>query len=586
MATNTTSSYLNRKTPGVYITEIQPFGASIIGVATAIPVFIGYTEFASDPVSGAALYNTPVALSSMADFTTYFGGAAAQPYAVAPAPATATPAFGAEYTDVNPDPDGVPFMVKSIGFSLTPVAPSSRFNLFWQMRLFFANGGGQCYVVSVGSYWVNQSPVAAPDPVPETWLTGAIRAGDPDSTSPIPGLLVGLKAAGQIVGPTMTVIPEACQLGQNDYAAVVQAMLAQAGTLQDRMAILDLPGALEGATVADLQAAQANLWTAIAPQVANFSYGCVYAPALNATVVTTDDVLFTRLRAAPPADNRVINNILTTQAYADYAGAQLGSVQAAIAAAFPLTAVGVSDNTAQYSGDASAYPPPTAQTPATLAQWRQTLTTLLNGALPVFAQIQGLIAADMNIAPPSAALAGLWTTNDAQTGIWNAPANVAVAAIADPLCPITDAQQGGFNLPLNGQAIDIVRYQPNRGSVVWGARTLDGNSGDCRYIQVRRTLIYIEQSIKTGLGAYVFAANENSTWVAVTTAISNFLTGLWQQGGLLGDKASDAFTVACGLGSTMTGQDILDGKMKVAVTVQMIHPAEFITLNFTQTMGS
>jgi Bacteriophage tail sheath protein len=66
--------------------------------------------------------------------------------------------------------------------------------------------------------------------------------------------------------------------------------------------------------------------------------------------------------------------------------------------------------------------------------------------------------------------------------------------------------------------------------------------------------------------------------------VSSFLQGLWSQGGLMGAKASDAFTVQCGLGSTMTGQDILNGYMIVQVTLQMIRPAEFIELTFKQKM--
>jgi phage tail sheath protein FI len=120
--------------------------------------------------------------------------------------------------------------------------------------------------------------------------------------------------------------------------------------------------------------------------------------------------------------------------------------------------------------------------------------------------------------------------------------------------------------------------------VVWGARTLDANSLDWRYIQVRRTLVYIETSIKTALNQFVFAANDGKTWVAATAMVSGFLQGLWSQGGLMGDKASDAFTVQCGLGSTMTGMDILNGYMIVQVTLQMIHPAEFIELTFKQKM--
>ncbi|MES2442414.1 MAG: phage tail sheath C-terminal domain-containing protein [Pseudomonadota bacterium] len=600
-----TSSYLNRTTPGVYITEIDAFGTSIVGVATAVPIFIGYTQFAGDPSTGASLYNTPVSLSSMAEFTSYFGGSALQSYAVAvvpPAPtpdssgntaAAVSPAFVANYTTSadgsTPPASGASYTVASTGFTLSATAlpgEPNQFNLYWQMLLFYANGGGNCYVVSVGSYWANEFPTSAPNPVPADWFAGSISAGSMANTPPTAGLLVGINAAGYAIGPTMTVVPEACLLDQADYATVVQAMLSQASSLQDRVAILDLPNCLNASTYDELLTCQTNLGLAIAPQAASVSYGVAYAPAVNTSVVNTGDILFTNLVATGDGDNSVINNILTTQANSLYGGAQLETIQGAIAAAFPLGATFGTTNTQQYSVDDSSYPVPTADTAAALSQWQLSLDNLLLNALPIFQQIEQQIANTMNVAPPSGLLAGVWTKSDVQSGVWNAPANIALASVNSPLYSMSDTEQSGFNVPTNGQAIDILRAQPSRGTVVWGARTLDGNSNDYRYVQVRRTLIYVEQSIKTALQAYVFAANDATTWSTVTSAVSSFLTGLWQQGGLMGSKASDAFTVSCGLGTTMTSQNILDGYMIVAVTLQMIHPAEFIELTFTQTMGS
>ena len=195
-----------------------------------------------------------------------------------------------------------------------------------------------------------------------------------------------------------------------------------------------------------------------------------------------------------------------------------------------------------------------------------------------------LVADYLNVQPPSGALAGVWTANDLQVGVWNAPANVALASVVAPLCPMTDSEQEAFNAPVNGMAVNILRTQPSRGTVVWGARTMDGNSLDYRYLQVRRTLLYVDQSIKVALQHYVFAANDSGTWTSVIASISTFLTGLWQAGGLMGGTPSEAFTVQCGVPTTMTGLDVLNGYMIVAVTVQMVHPAEFIELTFKQTM--
>jgi hypothetical protein len=589
-----TSKYLNRTTPNVYITEIDAFGTSIVGVPTGVPVFIGYTQFAGDPVTGKSLYNQAVQISSMTEFTTYFGGPATQAFSITQTPGVPspsgsasgtlavapTPSFSAYYTPSSssaaPSGGASPTPVMR-GFTLSPAAGGSQFNLYWQMRLFFANGGGNCYIVSAGSYWSGEFPVVATDPTVEGWTNNSIALGDTTQPS-LGGLLVGLNAAGYAKGPTMIVIPEGCQLGTDDYGTLVQAMLLQAQSLQDRVAILDLPGCMTASTFDALTACQNALWVAIAPQIASASYGAAYGPALNTSIVSKNDILFTNLQNGDAAgDNSLINNILTTQAVMLYKGAQLTSVQQAIAAAFPLT--GVTTNSPGASGD-----PGTVVSTGSTAQLA--LDNLLLNALPVFAQIEQQIADSMNIAPPSGAIAGVWNKSDVQSGVWNAPANIALASVTSPLYDMSDGEQGGFNVPTNGQAIDIIRAQPGRGNVVWGARTLDGNSQDYRYIQVRRTLIYIEQTIKLALQSYVFAANDALTWTNVTSSISAFLTGLWQQGGLMGAKSSDAFTVNCGLGSTMTAQDVLNGYMVVAVTLQMIHPAEFIELTFTQTMGS
>jgi phage tail sheath protein FI len=212
------------------------------------------------------------------------------------------------------------------------------------------------------------------------------------------------------------------------------------------------------------------------------------------------------------------------------------------------------------------------------------LNLKLSDAIPAYQAWQDALLRKLNVLPPSGGMAGIFTASDATRGVWNAPANMAMSAVTSCAVNLNDAQQGALNTPLDGKAIDVIRDFVNRGTVVWGARTLDGNSNDWRYIQVRRTIVYIEQSIKGALQPFTFAPNDAQTWVAVTAMISNFLQNVWTQGGLMGDKASDAYTVRCGLGSTMTGQDILNGTMLVQVTLQMVRPAEFIELIFKQEM--
>jgi hypothetical protein len=159
-----------------------------------------------------------------------------------------------------------------------------------------------------------------------------------------------------------------------------------------------------------------------------------------------------------------------------------------------------------------------------------------------------------------------------------------MSAVIAPTLAINSKMQEDLNAPLDGKAVDVIRAFPGRGTIVWGARTLLGNSPDWRYIQVRRTVIYIEQSIKAAMQPFVFAANDGKTWSTVVSAVSGFLQQTWSQGGLFGSTPQQAFSVECGLGSTMTAQDILDGYMIVQVRLQLIRPAEFIILNFKQSM--
>jgi hypothetical protein len=97
-------------------------------------------------------------------------------------------------------------------------------------------------------------------------------------------------------------------------------------------------------------------------------------------------------------------------------------------------------------------------------------------------------------------------------------------------------------------------------------------------------MIMLEQSIKFACEPYVFRPNDSNTWLAVRTMISNFLRNQWQSGALVGSSEAEAYAVDCGLGATMTPQDVLDGYMKVSVKVAISRPAEFIVISFQQKM--
>jgi hypothetical protein len=168
--------------------------------------------------------------------------------------------------------------------------------------------------------------------------------------------------------------------------------------------------------------------------------------------------------------------------------------------------------------------------------------------------------------------------------VWKAPANVSLNSVTSPTVNITHGDQEDLNVTPQGKSINAIRPFVGEGTLVWGARTLDGNSLDWRYINVRRTMIMLEESIRLASKAYVFEPNDANTWVTIKSMIRNFLTGIWKKGGLAGAVPDDAFAVFCGLGETMTPEDILEGILRVTVLVAISRPAEFIEITFQQQM--
>lgn len=210
--------------------------------------------------------------------------------------------------------------------------------------------------------------------------------------------------------------------------------------------------------------------------------------------------------------------------------------------------------------------------------------TALRKANAFFAGQIDIALAEKQVAPlllpPSALLAGVYSKTDRERGVWKAPANVVLNGVSDVSVRVTDAQQAA----LNPQGINVIRHFSDRGFVVWGSRT-QKNDDDWRYVPVRRLFDAAERDIKKALQPMVFEPNSQPTWKRVQTAIDNYLYSLWQQGGLAGNKAEEAYFVRVGKGITMTQDEINQGKMIIQVGMAAVRPAEFIILKFTQDMS-
>jgi phage tail sheath protein FI len=190
---------------------------------------------------------------------------------------------------------------------------------------------------------------------------------------------------------------------------------------------------------------------------------------------------------------------------------------------------------------------------------------------------------DSMMIPASAAIAGIYAQVDSTRGVWKAPANVTISGIVGLSQYINNAEQASLNIDPSGagKSINVISRFIGKGCLVWGARTLAGDDNEWRYVPVRRLFIMIEESIRRATAFVVFEPNDANTWIKVKAMIENFLGDLWRQGALAGAKPAQAFFVICGLGSTMTPQDILDGRLIINVGVAAIRPAEFIIIRFS-----
>jgi phage tail sheath protein FI len=188
----------------------------------------------------------------------------------------------------------------------------------------------------------------------------------------------------------------------------------------------------------------------------------------------------------------------------------------------------------------------------------------------------------LSIVPPSGAVAGIYAKTDRERGVWKAPANSSLNSVIGPVTKIDNSTQDSLNVDVEaGKSINAVRAFSGKGTLIWGARTLDGNSNEWRYINVRRLFNMVEESVKKSTAPFVFESNDANTWVKVKGMIENYLTTLWRQGALAGAKPEHAFFVRVGLGQTMTAQDILEGRMNVEIGMAAVRPAEFIILRFS-----
>lgn len=643
------------RTPDVYVEEISVFPPSVAEVATAVPAFVGYTAKATRDIEGD-LKNVPTRITSLLEFEQLFGGA---------------PTL--DVAKVQLDEGG--------NFVRAELGTGNAKHLYNSMRLFFDNGGGPCYIVSVGKYT---------DSVDQNVL------------------ITGLAKVATVDEPTILLAPDAASLSTDNLAAFQKAALAQCGKLGDRVALMDT-------VYYDNKTAHATAVEDFRSKVGinSLKYGAAYAPWLKVNypkqigyadltkpatklykgsqpvelaTLTSEQAIKDKLSRLDKvlADVPVINtaksglfdpetsfsakqdalllaykgakNATNTQNLFDFLLKAARAVDGLVTAAVKLTATELitvvngqitdvlvpvfkpllaiekelDNEEASYAlqqdlgtkpsapawGNtfsavvASSGKIPTAPGTTAAAKFDATQPTVLAALAAVgtvLAQISA--AADtyrsndeaylgenfslyrsilrgvnnaVTVCPPSGAIAGIYALVDNQRGVWKAPANVSLNGVLAPTYLFDSDDTDNLNIDANsGKSVNAIRAFAGKGTLVWGARTLAGNDNEWRYVSVRRFYNMVEESVKKSTYWAVFEPNDANTWVKVRGMIENYLTQKWREGALAGASTKDAFFVRCGLGTTMSSQDILEGRLIVEIGMAVVRPAEFIILKFS-----
>lgn len=547
------------KTPDVYVREKSLLPPSVAEVATAIPAFIGYTLKTED-AKQQSLLQQPMRITSMVEFETLFGGPFLEAFAL------------------MAKEDGTGYKVTN--------AEAPTFFFHQAVSHFFANGGGACWIVSIGK----------------------AEAGTSLEQEDFEKAIDKLEEVDEV---TLICTPESIGLGDVAHYAVQNKSLQHAEKRMDRFAIVDVFNGTDG----DIEVDAGNFRQHVSQ---GLQYGAAYYPYVRTTVARSYD------EAAIDIQTSVTRKVKVPAGYTrmTYTGwdadatavgdlnwvsvsdlhqyvldgttyrANKDRVYFTVDNATFFDAMGYTVGMDQNSrslirtdaevADAIVDAPMVEQMleSPTLADFGD--ATYLFSAADIYNQAKDTLGKNYLVLPPSAAMAGVMAKTDSTRGVWKAPANVALAQVLEPAIVIDNTDQEGLNVDTtSGKSINAIRSFVGKGTLVWGARTLAGNDNEWRYVSVRRLFNMVEESIQKATQFSVFEPNTPFTWLKIKTMIESYLENLWRQGAFFGDTPDQAFFVNVGLGQTMTEDDINNGYLRVEVGLAAVRPAEFIVLTFS-----
>jgi uncharacterized protein len=541
------------KTPGVYIKEKMKLPPFLSEGDTAIPAFIGYTE------------NIPLIpiqrITSMLEYEAVFGKA-----------------YPEQIT-----------LRETVNEGLILEKPEAKFLMYYSLQMYFANGGGPCYIVSVGDYNDEVKYEVFPD---------------------------AITLVKELDEPTLIVFPDAISLNENEFYKIYNQALDMATNKKDRFVLIDT---YRGDSITTTGPGPDNLNTVayFRLNVNPSNYGAVYFPhlktVLNYTFNETTPISHTGLQQSSQTSSDFyeseINALKELKALAqdEISGSD---TNAYVLADLLTQAIAIAEEV----NETADLKEPLSEA---IEEAKQVLNSINDGTIDSFDlsftnefedlktailhvedkrgdadgknlqqlktmnsalynQIKDTIASSSVILPPSSAMAGIYARVDGTKGVWKAPANIAFNYVTGITEKVSDLEQEGLNVHSEGKSINVIRNFTGKGTVVWGARTYNSEEDDWRYIQVRRFFDMVEKSVKKATKKFIGRPNDDFTWLTAKAMIENYLNRLWKDGALAGSTPEEAYYVIVEpLGNAS------DGKMRVEIGMAIVRPAEFITLNFS-----
>ncbi|GAA6616010.1 phage tail sheath family protein [Scytonema sp. NUACC26] len=546
---------LDYKAPGVYIEEIDRGSRPIEGVSTAIAGFVGFTE---DVRGGAELFK-PMLVTNWTQYLNYFARNNSD-----------------GFTDFNAY---LPFAVYG----------------------YFMNGGGRCWITSIGTQLPAASRAAAPE-APSIQITG--RGNRPSLTFTLRSEQVALGAVSiAIDDSTPLPLPEGTEgeappntgeyftvqirrgeevLEQYEHLSMNRELAPSVATY----AIAALRNSLYVNVTDSSQSGQP-----LARRPANGQY------ELTPALVTSSPDRFSQDVEGVRDDRTGVRGIfeideITMLACPDLMRAyEVGVMNLEQVHGIMELMISMCEGSA--SGDIPnppnrmvvLDPPHDRVKPQEVVDWlqrsfnRRSMFAALyypwikvpnprNGGRPI-------------LVPPCGHIMGVWGRTDETRGVYKAPANEVPRGVIGLSYDINFREQELLN-PLG---INCIRNFPNRGIRIWGARTLvEPDKTEWRYISVRRLFSYIEKSIELGTQWAVFEPNDEDLWARVRRTVNNFLERLWREGALFGATPEQAFYVKCDEELNPPETQIL-GRLYIEVGICPVRPAEFIVFRISQWNG-